>query len=140
MRQVTITRGPSTPEGTFGDLQTDTGFRCKTAELQWQDNKPRVSSIPAGSYVVEWATSPKFGPCYHLKDVPGRSHILIHPGNFAGDTAAGLKSDLLGCIALGQKVGLLNGQLAVFSSRSTVDLFEEEMKQQPFLLTLTNAS
>jgi len=54
----------------------------KSLELPWRDNNVRVSCIPDGTYKVIQHTSPKFGWCLWLQDVPGRSEILIHQGNY----------------------------------------------------------
>lgn len=48
-------------------------------------------------------------------DVPDRTEILIHVGNSM--------SDLKGCIALGRKVGELNGKPAVFESGLAMSWF-----------------
>lgn len=65
----------------------------KTIELPWRDNMRRISCIPSGEYIVVPHISPKFGWSLWLKDVPDRSAILIHIGNFVDDT--------LGCILVG---------------------------------------
>lgn len=69
-------------------------FDCDTLMLGWKDNKKRISHIPEGVYEVVRHHSPKFGDCYLVKDVPNRSHILFHKGNFYRDT--------LGCILVGE--------------------------------------
>lgn len=74
-------------------------------ELPDKGNRTGVSSIPAGRYTCVWDQSPSKGWCYHLQDVPGRSYILIHPGNWAGDLHKGFYSDLRGCIAVGMGLG-----------------------------------
>lgn len=116
MRRATLTRDPSTDEGTFGTLQLD-GQTLHSIELPWRDNKPRESCIPVGLYRCEIVQSPKFGRVYGLRDVPGRSNILIHAANWAGDTSKGYRSDLLGCIAPCMVFGQLNGQMAGLQSR-----------------------
>ena len=65
----------------------------KTLELPWKDNKQFVSCIPTGVYVAKVNYSPKFGWSLWLQDVPGRSEILIHAGNYT--------SQILGCILAG---------------------------------------
>jgi hypothetical protein len=85
-----------------------------TVELPWKDNERRVSCIPPGTYQMIQHYSPKFGPCYWLQDVPGRSEILIHPANYY--------SQLLGCIAPGMNRADINGdgEIDVTSSRKAV--------------------
>ena len=75
----------------------DVIFDCNTLMLGWKDNQRRVSHIPEGVYDVVRHQSPKFGDCYLVKDVPNRSHILFHKGNYHRDT--------LGCILVGEYLG-----------------------------------
>jgi len=65
-------------------------------ELPWLDNESYVSCIPEGIYTGVLHNSPKFGLCIWIKDVPSRSEILIHVGNFNRDT--------LGCVIIGQNL------------------------------------
>lgn len=119
MVEAMLIRDPSTTQGTPGVFIAP-GFWAYTLELPWQDNRPRVSCIPPGSYVARLRNSPKFGRVYEICDVPGRSDVLIHAGNFAGDRAAGLVSHVEGCVLLGKARGILGGQRAVLLSRPAV--------------------
>lgn len=107
MRRATITRAPSTDEGTFGTLALDDGPRLMSLELPWRDNATGASCIPTGVYRCELVNSPRFGKVFEVRDVPGRQNILIHAANFAGDTAKGWHSQLLGCIAPISALGAL---------------------------------
>ena len=79
---------------TMGRMFIDDGTALCTLELPWKDNAEDVSCIPTGTYKVILARSPKFGPNIpHVLDVPGRSDILIHPGNTV--------ADITGCICPG---------------------------------------
>ncbi|SEG27097.1 DUF5675 family protein [Flavobacterium urumqiense] len=80
------------PEGTQGTIVWNGTLVCYAIELPWLHNQQRVSCIPEGEYVLQKRFSPKFQWHLHLKNVPGRDLILIHPANDA-------KSELLGCIA-----------------------------------------
>jgi len=60
--------------------------------------------------------------------------ILIHPGNWAGDVHLGLKSDVQGCILIGRKTGVLDGQHAVLESRNAIMDMKREMGTEPFVL------
>ncbi len=119
MRRATLTRMPSTDEGTFGVLAFDASA-LRTVELPWRDNASGVSCIPTGTYRCEIVQSPKFGRVYGVRDVPGRSNILIHAANYGGDKAKGYRSELLGCIAPCMVHGQLNGQMAGLSSRAAL--------------------
>ncbi len=133
MRQVKIVRDPSEASGTFGVLTADM-FRCYTLELAWLDNLPNVSCIPPGTYVCALVTSPKFGAVYEIKDVPKRTHVLIHKGNYAG--SAPLKSDVEGCILVGNAIGEIAGQRALLSSRDAFNRFMAEIGGDPFELAI----
>jgi len=130
-RNVNLFRMARSDQGTIGMLSFD-DFRCYTLELPWRDNNRNISCIPKGSYEVITRLSPKFGNVYWIKEVPNRSFILIHSGNWAGDLNKGFKSHVNGCILLGQKRGLLLGQLAVLNSRITVKRFMRKLNYQPF--------
>jgi hypothetical protein len=80
------------PEGTQGILEWNGTIVCYTIELPWLDNQKRISCVPEGEYVLQKRFSPKFKWHLHLRNVPGRDLILIHPANDA-------KTELLGCIA-----------------------------------------
>jgi hypothetical protein len=59
--------------------------------------------------------SPKCGETFEVVDVPGRSHVLFHAGNTAGDTE--------GCILLGSTWGKLQENRAVLNSGDTFRRF-----------------
>lgn len=120
MSRVIIQRSPSTDEGTFGVLTLESGWTCHTLELPWRENRPRMSCIPAGTYRAVAHVSPKFGRTYWLQNVPGRSEILIHAGNLAGDTTKKKRTDVAGCILVGTHRGLLQRQSAVLGSKAAL--------------------
>ncbi len=69
-----------------------TFIRC--LELEWRDNAPQVSCIPPGEYQLKWTLSNRFKRhTWQIMDVPDRSGIRIHSGNYAGAKL----SDSLGC-------------------------------------------
>lgn len=72
-----------------------------TLELPDNGNQKNVSCIPEGSYDVHLIYSPKFGKCYEVQNVPNRSEILIHKGNYNKDTR--------GCILPGMGFEDING-------------------------------
>jgi len=104
------------PKQTIGTLtltDEDSGeevFKCRTIELPDLNNQRRISCIPEGHYDVDPHTSPKFGKCFWVKDVPNRSEILFHSANYVGSpNPKNGKPDLLGCIGVGSKVGDITG-------------------------------
>ena len=128
MRHVCLIREPDTVEGTFSHLVTDRNFQCYMLEPPWYRNERNYSCIPADTYTVRVRRSPKYGIIFHLTNVQGRSWILQHSGNWAGDTRHGFKTHSKGCQLFGSRRGLLGGQKAVFNSRSTKLAFERHME------------
>lgn len=139
MQPINLQRLETGNAGTFGRLTTPTGKIYHTLELPWRDNERGLSCIPPGSYTARMAYSNHFGrKLYRLDDsqTAPRTAILIHAGNWAGDTKRGLRSDFLGCIGLGMKRGELAGQPAILNSSKAIELFYAELQGQPFLLNI----
>ena len=80
-------------------------LNVKTLELPDKGNAQNVSCIPEGVYKVKRISSPTRGIVFHVQDVPGRTAILIHVGNYA----AGVKVDTEGCILPGLRFVDING-------------------------------
>lgn len=130
-----LIRLETSDEGTFGILNYG-GRYLFTGELPWRGNARGESCIPTGIYQVFMRTSPRFGRCYEIQDVPGRSDILLHNGNWCGDDTLGFKTHVDGCVLLGLSRGRLDSQNAVFSSRRARHKFENEMAGAPFELEI----
>jgi hypothetical protein len=81
-------------------------------------NQPSTNCIPEGTYKVTKIYSPTKGQCFQVHDVPGRTAILIHKGNYA----TGKKVDTQGCILVGSKFEDVNkdGNLDVVESTVTL--------------------
>lgn len=73
--------------------------------------------IPSGEYPVRIDFSPRFQrPMPRVENVPGRSGILIHYGNYVEDTE--------GCVLVGSSKSTIQGanpEPAVWKSRETFD-------------------
>lgn len=138
MRRATLTRLESSEQGTFGTLIVPNGDYNEyfyTGELPWVDNASGKSCIPKGTYQVKKTIWLKYNkPVYLLQDVAGRQGILIHSANFMGSRDNGLKAQLYGCIALGERLGTMDGQKALLVSSPAVRRFQEMMKWEDFTL------
>ena len=136
--KVTITRSKLEDAQTLGTLvlTNDEGkklFNCKTLELPWLNNKRNESCIPLGNYKVVARQSARYNKHYHIQDVPGRSFVLIHIGNYYTQTK--------GCILVGKSVSDINGDgyLDVTNSKSALQEllklapngFDLEIKRKP---------
>ena len=135
---VTLVHIEASDHGTLGQLFVDGKPLAYSMELPDRGNQRNRSRIPAGRYSCKWHRSFKFGWCYAINDVPGRSHILFHSGNFGGDRLKGFKTHTHGCVLLGSALGWLGKQRAVFNSRTTTRHFFELMNRSPFELVVLN--
>lgn len=112
-------------DATFGQLQIEGKDNPVffTIENPWLENKQFESCIPEGRYSVVPYSSDKFQDVYEIKNVKGRSNILIHVANW--------QSQLDGCIAVGSSQGymLQGGELkkAVTSSREALESLKREL-------------
>lgn len=139
MKTAHLQRLETGDNGTFGSLSLD-GLIFVTGELPDMDNAPGESCVPAGKYPCKWQHSPKFRRnVYHLQDVLGRSVIEIHSGNWCGNRANGLRSDVDGCILLGGRRGVVDGQPGVVESRDAVAEFEAYLAGEDFEIEIVNA-
>ncbi len=137
MKEVQLIRSESSEQGTFGALA---GMGIWIAEPPDRGNLVGRSCIPAGEYLCHWQKSPRYGWCYQVCDVPGRTRILIHPGNLAGDKEKGLKTHTLGCLLPGKRLGRLTvrgkNQRAVLNSRTACHLIEREFNKDDFIINI----
>ena len=92
------------------------GFHCLTLELPWKDNLKDVSCIPEGVYTARKYDSPKHGGVVLLDDVPNRTYIEIHAGNYT--------RQIQGCILVGDSLSYLDSDsiLDVSNSKTTLKL------------------
>ena len=125
---VTLSREAYTQWGAFGRLRVG-GFECWTVERPWLNNTPNVSCIPCGVYVMK--PTMHYGgdgvggrpdyKCYEITEVPNRSLIHVHIGNYA--------KDVKGCIAVGGLPQWFSDKhtLGVPGSAATFGRFMQEM-------------
>lgn len=115
--------------GAFGVVKINKGIFCCSLEEDSFGNLRNISCIPTGQYICERINSPKHGETYLVKNVPGRSGILFHPGNTIDDTE--------GCILLGSHWEKFNGSRMVLNSGKTFKKFMETAKGNRFVLTVS---
>ena len=138
MNNVTIIRTRRSDHGTEGVLIFN-DFICYTLELPWRENIRNLSCIPTGEYDVKIRISPKYGRIYWVMEVDGRTYILMHSGNWAGNVEKGLNTHTNGCILLGEKRGYLAGQRAVLLSRRAIRKFMDKLQEKDFKLHIIYA-
>jgi hypothetical protein len=73
---------------------------------------------------------------FRIFNVPGRSGVLIHQGNYCGDINKGYKSHVEGCILVGTGTGDLDGQQAVLDSRGAMDKLRKYIGGSNFELVI----
>lgn len=140
MNLIHLIRFKTSDQGTRGMLFLPSGEHFATLELPWRENQQSISCIPQGTYQAEMIDTSSRGRVYWLKEVPGRSEILIHSGNWAGDVSKGFYSDSEGCILPGMKHGHLwrNGkeQDAVISSRVALGQLRDILEEQKIMIKI----
>jgi hypothetical protein len=126
--KVTITRKQTGEDGTFGILNVEDRFVCVTLEPPWKDNQRNVSCIPTGEYEVKPFISRRYGKTYKIMNVPNRTGILFHRGNYVKDTK--------GCILLGIFRAIHENKEGVFSSIRAFDYFSQTIRRHSFKLII----
>ncbi len=125
--KMTLIRAFSDWSVTLGMIQID---GLKHSPIFTLENPLRATSvdslIPAGVYKCKHYDSAKYPDVFEICDVPGRTKILIHAGNFEGDTT--------GCVLVGLSAGILREQAAVMQSRQAMDLLRKLIGQGDFEL------
>jgi hypothetical protein len=94
---ILIIRDEFTEKSTLGKLYLNGEFYGHTLELAWKDNEKNVSCVPKGVYNARKRSGDESGKYKYqhieILDVPNRSKILIHIGNYPKSTQ--------GCVLLG---------------------------------------
>ena len=124
MKKVILQRAHKGHAETLGMITVE-GIDHKpifTLELPWKQNKQFISCIPAGHYTVDIRTSKRFGKCYEICVVEGRTDVLIHRGNYPKNTT--------GCVLL----GMGSSQGYVWSSRKAMKYFKNLLNYKKFTL------
>jgi hypothetical protein len=113
------------------DISGEILLSLPTLELPWVNNENNVSCIPKGIYPIKkWNISGKFNyEHFLLEDVPDRSQVKIHRGNFTrqihgcilpGLTHADIDGDGIRDVTYSRIA--LNKLLEVMPARSTITI------------------
>lgn len=123
MEEVTLHRFSKGKNQTIGKLYYG-NVECYTLELPYKNNSRNISCIPVGVYNVERRYSSKYKYHFHVLDVPDRSLILIHHGNFNTQTR--------GCILVGNDIADINsdGAVDVVNSKATMRMLLSELPEK----------
>jgi hypothetical protein len=74
-------------EGSFGQFYSNLFDRdIYSLELPWRDNQRLISCIPPGVYPMTRGISSRLGLIYSVHDVPNRTSIEMHSGDFIWNT------------------------------------------------------
>ena len=98
-------------------------YRAKTIELPDLGNQHNISCIPEGKYDTVKMVHPKLGNVFSVLNVPDRTGIMIHSGNYVN----GNHHDSTGCILPGEFFEDLdgNGTIDVCNSKKVMDCLNE---------------
>lgn len=126
-----LRRETSKKWGTIGVISINKEIAGFTLEPPDEENKPNISSIPAGQYICKKRDSPAHGITFTVQDVTDRTFINFHPVWIDDDTE--------GCIGIGSSVvKLKSGDRAMVNSGKTFASFMEKLqKVDEFHLTIT---
>lgn len=110
-------------------------FMFYTLELPNLDNQKKVSCIPEGKYKATKFIHSKKGKTFIIHDVPERTEIMWHAGNYA----AGDYKDTEGCTLMGSYFEDLNedGYIDVCDSKATMAKIFDLMPDE-FYITYTS--
>lgn len=117
--RLKLQRAFSNKQVTLGMLQI---LGLEHAPFFTLENPLRTSNtdnrIPAGVYKCRPYSGTKYKDVFEVQNVPNRSAILIHWGNFESDTE--------GCILVGDSAGVSSGgKPAVLQSRVSFDRLKQ---------------
>lgn len=115
------------------------GHSFVTLENEWKQNEKNISCIPNGCYSLHKTENRRtFGGMlipltYEVEEVPGRSGILFHIGNYESDTS--------GCILLGRYwLTVRDHKPMICQSKDAFNHFVSLIKKNPNSGQLTVAS
>ncbi len=106
-----------------GIVVDDKKLVCWTLELPYLDNKNNISCIPCNEYKIAPYTSEKYKDVYQVMNVPNRTSILIHTGNYLKDTQ--------GCILIGSNVkgNRITKEIELLESKKAMEKLKTIIKE-----------
>jgi len=124
MKKVIIVRSSQDAAGTAGYLLGD-GVIVATLELPWKNNERAVSCIPDGDYVCS-PNDTGAHKYYTVDNVPGRTDIEFHTGNYVKDSQ--------GCILVGEYTRNVDGSWILYDSLGGMNKVRRFIGKNQFML------
>ncbi len=129
MKQVILKRAWTDARATIGMLtivgvKHDPFFTLENP----QRSTTKDSRIPGGFYKCVPYSGSKHKDVYQILDVPGRTAILFHVGNYEYETE--------GCILVGSGSCMMMGRPAITDSRAAFKMFKHLLGNTMFELTI----
>lgn len=134
MKRLVLNRLQKLDDRTLGRLCVFSGLNLEatfsTLELPFRNNERQKSCILSAFYTVEPRTSPKYGKHLLVIGTAPREMILLHHGNYPGDTE--------GCVLIGTDFGDIDkdGRLEITSSRQAMRKLVELVDEPAELIIL----
>lgn len=107
------------------------GEEFQVIERPWLNNKSNESCIPVGTYKVTYlprSASGRYRKVFHIRQVEGRSGILIHQGNLVEHSK--------GCLIIGKRRGRLGSKAAVLNSKTALNELNKITGGEDFTLQI----
>ena len=122
-----IIRWSDDENGTFGIVRYNNRLICYSLELPDIDNQPFISRIPNGSYHAEIIFFKDKYHAIYIKDVPGRSDIVIHIANRT--------EEIQGCIAPGTYIKFKKtGEKVIYKSSDALKKLVKTVQDDKHLI------
>ncbi|MBX2891824.1 MAG: hypothetical protein KF734_12900 [Saprospiraceae bacterium] len=115
--KIEIQRKAVSGQCIMGYLVLDGEVLCYSLELPWVGNINGLSTIPDGRYTGFVREDGSKGWRIELENVPNRTNIQIHIGNYTSET--------IGCTLVGMRADL--DQCAVFESKKAMDAIKDKI-------------
>ena len=126
---------------TVGSLTVGGVEVARTLELPFRDNQEKISRVQAGTYAGTIRTDGTKGWRIELKNVPNRTNVQLHVGNYTRETE--------GCVLLGLDVSSAKGAqgatCALLKSKEAFGKLQDAMQKasengvssQPLAITVS---